>query len=91
MKNPYKILNLSQNAGIAEIARSQMTALRAGIYNNKEISEAQTMLRKPASRLAADFTFPILDKGEVELLSSTIKSEDIDMASLNVNKYDSLK
>ena len=91
MKNPYKILNLSQNATPTEIAKSQFPALRARKYSPKEITEAQATLRKPASRLAADFTFPIIDRGEVELLVSSIKSQDIDWNVLNENKYDSLK
>ena len=91
MKNPYKVLGLNQDATIAEIARSQITALRARKYNNKEISEAQSTLRKPASRLAADFTFPIIDRGEIKPLSSSIMSEEVDLNSINPDKYDSLK
>ncbi len=91
MKNPYKVLELNQNASTVEIARSQIAALRSRKYSNKEITEAQATLRKPASRLAADFTFPILDRGEIRPLMSSIKSEEINLESINLNKYDSLK
>lgn len=56
----------------------------------KEITEAQTILRKPAQRLAADFTFPILDEEKVIPLASTIKSKDMDLESIDLNKYNSL-
>ena len=91
MKNPYKVLNLSQNATAAEIAKSQIFALRAKKYSMKEITEAQTTLRKPSTRLAADFTFPILDEEVVEHVTTNYKSKPIDFNSISANKYDSLK
>ena len=91
MKNPYKILNLRQDATTAEIARSQIAALRQRIYSSKEITEAQATLRKPASRLAADFTFPIFDNREFHTLESSIKSNAATIDTINPNKYDSLK
>lgn len=91
MKNPYKILGLKQNASNSDIVKSQIKALKSKKYSMKEITEAQATLRKPAQRLAADFTFPILDDEMVVPLTSSIKSRDIDLASLDVNKYNSLK
>ena len=91
MKNPYKILNLQQTANASEIAKSQLSAMRAKKYSIKEIAEAQATLRKPPSRLAADFTFPIIDRGKITLLKSDIKSEDVNLDILDENKYDSLK
>lgn len=90
MKNPYKILGLSQDATQAEIARSQVKALRAKEHSMKEITEAQATLRKPASRLAADFTFPIFDIGEIQPITSTIQAEEIDWSKIDTNKYNSL-
>ena len=52
---------------------------------------AQAALRKPATRLAADFTFPVIDKKPLPILESSIKSKEVDFSSINVNKYDSLK
>lgn len=91
MKNPYKILNLNQDANAAEIARSQIVALRERKYGNKEIIEAQSTLRKPASRLAADFTFPIFDRIEFHSLKSTMESDSDSIETINPIKYDSLK
>lgn len=90
MKNPYKVLNLSQNANNSEIVRAMAPALRARKYSQREITEAQTTLRKPASRLAADFTFPILDRGKIQLLTTAIKSKPVDLDSIDENKYNSL-
>lgn len=91
MKNPYKVLGLSQDANATEIAKAQIPALKARKHTPKEITEAQATLRKPASRLAADFTFPILDRGTIAPLTTSIKSEEVDFGTLNVDKYNSLK
>lgn len=90
MKNPYKVLDLTQDANAAQIAKAQIPALKAKKYSPKEITEAQATLRKPASRLASDFTFPVLDKGAITPLLTNIKSEDFDFTTLNVDKYNSL-
>ena len=90
MKNPYKVLNLNQNANNSEIARAMAPALRLRKYTQREITEAQTMLRKPASRLAADFTFPILDRGKIVPLTSSIKSLQVDLGSIDETKLNSL-
>lgn len=91
MKNPYKVLGLKQDVTNSEIVKSQIKALRSRKYTMKEITEAQATLRKPAQRLAADFTFPVLDDDTIEPLASRIKSKDVDLESIDVNKYDTLK
>lgn len=91
MKNPYKILNLSQDASNSEIVRAQIPALKSRKYSMKEITEAQASLRKPATRLAADFTFPLLDTAPMGQVQSSIKSQEIDFSKIDINKYDSLK
>ena len=90
MKNPYKILNLKQDATNSEIVRAMAPAIRARKFTQREITEAQTMLRKPATRLAADFTFPILDRGKITPMTSSIKSKEISLDAIDENKYDSL-
>jgi len=91
MKNPYKVLGLKQDANNSDIVKSQIKALKSKKYSMKEITEAQTTLRKPAQRLAADFTFPVLDEEKIILLASSIKSDDVNLEALDLNKYDSLK
>ena len=90
MKNPYKILNLSQDATNSEIVKAQIPALKSRKYSMKEITEAQSTLRKPSTRLAADFTFPILDTEKIEPVISSIKSKSIDFDTIDENKYYSL-
>lgn len=90
MKNPYRILGLNQDASNSDIVKSQIKALKSKKYTMKEITEAQATLRKPAQRLAADFTFPVLDEDKVLPLASSIKSEDIELETLDLNKYNSL-
>ena len=41
--------------------------------------------------LAADFTFPILDEEKVIPLASSVKSEEVNLDALDLNKYNSLK
>ena len=91
MKNPYKVLGLQQNASNSDIVKAQIKALKTKKYSMKEITEAQATLRKPAQRLAADFTFPILDEESIMPLATSIKSQEIDLESLDLNKYNSLK
>jgi hypothetical protein len=91
MNNPYKVLNISQDATNAEIVKAQIPALREKKFSMKEITEAQACLRKPSTRIAADFTFPILDKEELKTISTSIKSMPIIFDSLDSNKFDSLK
>ena len=91
MKNPYKVLGLKQDASNADIVKSQITALKSKKYSMKEITDAQTTLRKPAQRLAADFTFPVLDEEKIIPLASSIKSDVVNLEALDLNKYNSLK
>lgn len=91
MKNPYKVLGLKQDANNSDIVKAQITALKSKKYSMKEITEAQATLRKPAQRLAADFTFPILDEERIIPLASSIKSDDVNLEALDLNKYNSQK
>lgn len=91
MKNPYEILNVTQDANNGAILKAQMTAMRERKYSNAEIAAARAQLSKPASRLAADFTFPIFDDvGELDDLKSSVKPTNIDINSINDNAYNSL-
>ncbi|MGL4493081.1 MAG: hypothetical protein ACRCT5_09560 [Tannerellaceae bacterium] len=91
MRNPYKVLNLSPDANNSEIARAQIHALRKKEYSIKEITEAQAALRKPSTRLAADFFFPVFEVEECKPIISIIKSKPIDLNLIDRNKYNSLK
>ncbi len=91
MKNPYTILGVSQDATNQEIIRAVAVAMRNRIYSTREIAEARAILSKPASRLAADFTFPIFPKRKkVAPIEPTLKSTGLTLDKLDPNKYDSL-
>ena len=89
MKNPYTILGVSQDATNQEIMRAVAVAMRNRIYSTREIAEARAILSKPASRLAADFTFPIFRKN-ITPIEPTLKSTGLTVDKLNIDKYDSL-
>ena len=91
MKNPYIVLGLPQDATNAQIVKAQIPALKSKKHTMKEITEAQTMLRKPSTRLAADFTFPLLEGGEVTLVSTKVNCGlAVDLDAIDPDKYDSL-
>ena len=91
MKNPYEILNVPQDANNGAILKAQMTAMRERKYTNAEIAAARAQLSKPASRLAADFTFPVFDDvGELDDLKSAVHPTNIDINAINDNEYNSL-
>ena len=90
MNNPYKILGLPQDANASQIVRAQISALKIRKYNMTEITEAQAILRKPSTRLAADFTFPILDEIKAKPIISKIHSVPMNLDKIDPNKFDSL-
>lgn len=91
MKNPYEILELPQNATVAQITIAMPKAMRKGLYPNTEIAQASAQLRKPTTRLAADFTFPIFEPfDDMKPLIPTLTAEMIDINSLDANAYNSL-
>lgn len=91
MKNPYKILGISQNATSQDIIRAVALAMRKRACSTREIAEARAVLSKPASRLAADFTFPIFPKHDNLIsIKAKLKATDLTVGSLSPDKYDSL-
>lgn len=91
MKNPYQVLGIAQDATNNEIIRAQATAMRSRKYSAREIAEARVTLSKPATRLAADVTFPIFpDLWEIKPLKATTTPSTLNVEQLNADKYDSL-
>ncbi|MCH5223731.1 MAG: hypothetical protein J1E82_06790 [Muribaculaceae bacterium] len=91
MKNPYIVLGISQNATNQEIIVSVAKAMKNRTFSTREIAEARVTLSKPASRLAADFTFPIFpQRKKIRLIVPTLKSTGITIDSIDPDKYDSL-
>ncbi len=91
MKNPYNILEVPQDASNPQILKAMTMAMRKRQFPNTEIAQARNQLIKPASRLAADFTFPIFDPfDDLVPLQAKVNSETIDINSIDENKYNSL-
>ena len=90
MKNPYTVLEITQNATKVDIVKAQIKALRGTRYSAREIAMAQNGLHSPARRLAVDFTYPILnDNKDFQPITTITKSKEIDLNKLNVDKYNS--
>lgn len=91
MKNPYIILNVPQDANNPQILKAMTVAMRKREYPNTEIAQARAQLSKPATRLAADFTFPIFEPfDDMEPLVATLQPEIIDVNSIDSEIYNSL-
>lgn len=91
MRNPYEILEVSQDANNPQILKAMTTAMRKGVYSKTDIAQARAQLSKPATRLAADFTFPIFESYDnLEPLVPTLDPDIIDINSINADAYNSL-
>ena len=91
MKNPYIILEVPQDANNAQILKAMTVAMRKRIYPNTDIAQARAQLSKPATRLAADFTFPIFEPFDgMAPLQATLQPEIIDINSIDPEIYSSL-
>ena len=91
MKNPYLILEVSQDANNAQILKAMQMAMRKRQYPNTEIAQARTQLSKPATRLAADFTFPVFEPyDDLQPLKASLRFDVIDINSIDPNAYNSL-
>ena len=92
MNNPYKILNVSQDADKSEIMKAQMQAMREKKYSLQEIQIAVRQLLDPAKRLAADFMFPTKIKAKrIQKIEVEIPIEKFDLTDIDENAFDSLK
>ena len=95
MKNPYEVLKLNQNATKQEIAKALIFAqkdnMKSKQFTPQELMLAQKQLLAPSKRLAADFMFPAKYKTKRPVkLEANIKLQNIDLASINEDAFDSL-
>lgn len=92
MKNPYRILEISQDADKTEIMKAQMFAMKKKEFPLQEIAIAAKQLLDPAKRLAADFMFPAKIKTKrIQPIQSTMIHKEINVNALNENAFNSLK
>jgi hypothetical protein len=91
MKNPYQLLGISQDATKAEVLKAFNMSLLKRRCTPHEAAVARAQLSKADSRLASDFMLPVFpDTDKIELVEQTTKSKDIDIDSIDANKYNSL-
>lgn len=92
MKNPYQVLNITQDANSVDLVKAQALAMRSKVYSLREIAEAKAVLSKPVTRLAADFTFPVFPEiKKIQEIKSIAQSTGLVVDMLDENKYNSLK
>ena len=92
MKNPYEILNVSQDATKQDIMKAKMAAMKASEHSLQEIQMAERQLLVPSKRLAADFMFPHkLKSKRPKLIKLNIEVPVNSFNSIDENAFDSLK
>jgi hypothetical protein len=91
MKNPYHILNLSQDATKKEIIVAQKQAMVEKKYSLQEIAYAARQLLDPAKRLAADFMFPTkIRTKRIKPIQHNLTYKELNTDDLDENAFDSL-
>lgn len=90
MANPYEVLEVDQNAPMQAIVPAMTKAMQRRKYSMQEITAARAQLSTPAKRLAADFTFPIIDAEPVSPLPIP-DVEELDVESFDPDKFNTLK
>jgi hypothetical protein len=92
MKNPYIILQVSQDTQKAEIMKAQMEAMKRKEYSLQEIAVAAKQLLDPAKRLAADFMYPskLKVKRILPIQSNLVKTQ-INLSAFDEDVFDSLQ
>lgn len=92
MNNPYKILNVNQDANKIVIMKAQLFAMKEKKHSLQEIAVATKQLLNPAKRLAADFMFPVkLKSKRPQKIEIGIEIPSIEAADIDENSFDSLK
>jgi hypothetical protein len=83
MKNPYEVLEVSQNATKKEIIKGKILAMKKREHSLQDIQLAEKQLLHPSKRLIADFMYPSKIKAKrpksikVELTPKRMSIDDI--------------
>jgi hypothetical protein len=92
MINPYKILNVPQDASKKDIMRAQIQAMKEKKYPLSDIATASRQLLNPSKRLAADFLHPSKIRAKrPHKITIDIDLPDNDLEEIDENAFDSLK
>ena len=91
MKNPYEVLNLTQDATKAEIIAAQKKAMMLRQFPINEIALATKQLLDAEKRLAADFMYPSkLTAKRPKKIESEIIVTEINLTEINPDAFCSL-
>jgi hypothetical protein len=92
MKNPYEILNISQDATKQEIIAAQKQAMLQRKFPMNEIALATKQLLDAEKRLAADFMYPSkLSAKRPKKIETEINVIHVDLNTVNPDAFCSLK
>ena len=92
MINPYKILEISQNADKKEIIKGKMLAMKKRKYSLQEIQLAEKQLLNPSKRLIADFMFPSKIKAKrPKSIKVNVTLKNINIVNISPDEFNSLK
>jgi hypothetical protein len=91
MNNPYKVLNIPQDATKEEIIKGKILAMKEKRFSLQEIQMAEKQLLTPARRLVADFMFPSKIKAKrPRLIVINVEPENFDLSKIDTDKFNSL-
>ncbi len=95
MKNPYELLDVSQNVSKQEITKALQSAIRKNMktkkYTPQELMLAQKQLLDPAKRLTADFIYPAkFHVKRASKIETNISFKNIDIESIDENAYNNI-
>jgi len=92
MNNPYKVLEVSQNATKKEIIKGTMIAMKKRKYALQEIQLAGKQLLNPSKRLIADFMYPSRIKAKrPKVVKINVTPKNINIEDIPVDAFDSIK
>jgi hypothetical protein len=92
MKNPYNILEVSQNATKKEIILGKMRAMKKKEFSLQEIQIAEKQLLNPSKRLIADYMYPSkIQSKRPKLIKVNIKPNMVNLNNIDENSFDSIK
>jgi hypothetical protein len=92
MKNPYQVLEVSQNATKKEIIKGKMLAMKKRKFSLQDIQMAEKQLLNPSKRLIADFMYPSRIKAKrPKAVKINVTPKNINIEDISVDIFDSIK
>lgn len=91
MKNPYEVLEVSQNATKKEIITGKILAMKKREHSLQDIQLAEKQLLHPSKRLISDFMYPSKIKAKrPKSIKIELTPKNISIDNINEDAFDSL-